>query len=212
MRRLPLPQLPLVPAGSPSLLLHGLVGVDASKPGEKLIIPGVISPSATSQNYISDGKQRKLLLESMGDFSRRADINLSMFPACNILSKSIVYSLHLWSIIRNLSSVREGVLDCSTYPAKNARSYPLQWTCRITSCTATANTKNHQHSPPCFHCSNHSGPWQVSCTNIFLSWSSRPGSRDKPSSQKKLWRFYYNCLQSFNFLISNLNFMFIFKM
>ena len=142
LRRLPLPQLPLVPAGSPSLLLHGLVGVDASEPGEKLIIPGVISSSSTSQNYISDGKQRKLLLESMGDFSRRADINLSMFPACNILSKSIVYSLHLWSIIRNLCSVREGVLDCSTYPAKNARSYPLQWTCRITSYTATANTTN----------------------------------------------------------------------
>ena len=79
-----MPQLSLVPAGPPGLLLHGLVGVDAFKPGEKLIIPRVISHGATPQNYISDGKQGKLLLEPMGDFSRRADINLSMFPASSM--------------------------------------------------------------------------------------------------------------------------------
>ena len=65
LRRRPFPQLPLVPAATAGLLLHGLVGVDALEPGEKLISPGVISPGATRQNYISDGKQRKLLLEPM---------------------------------------------------------------------------------------------------------------------------------------------------
>ena len=65
LRRLPLPQLPLVPAAAAGLLLHGLVGVEAFKPGEKIIIPGVIRQGATRENYISDGKQRKLLLEPM---------------------------------------------------------------------------------------------------------------------------------------------------
>ena len=65
LRRRPFPQLPLVPAATAGLLLHGLAGVEAFKPGEKLIIPGVISKGATRENYISDGKQRKLLLEPM---------------------------------------------------------------------------------------------------------------------------------------------------